>query len=388
MKRVVKSMIFAVILFIFNCSSDNSPEHYKYSIPLPAEDGWEVGDADEAGLSTDVLSEMMDYINIKEGDNIHSILLFKDGKLVFEEYFEGYLYSGNPPGSNGDYIQYDSETDHFLASVSKTVTSVIFGIAVKEGFITNIDEKIINIFPQYSDILTGEKADITIRHLLTMSSGLAWDETSSPYGDPTNDVTQLFTSDDPVKYILSRTLLTTPGESFLYNSGGTNVLGAIIGKYTGMSLLDFGNIYLFDPIDVKGGMWQKMGGDLFFASGGLFLRPRELAKLGFMFINGGYWKEKQLVTDEWILDSTSEHILTNGRTLRMAHAYGYQWWMMDFHANNITYPCFFAAGWGDQYMFIFPDQNLIVVFNGGNYLMSGTISQFDLVEDYILKAGL
>jgi CubicO group peptidase (beta-lactamase class C family) len=186
MKRAAKFMIFTVILFVFVCCSKNNQDPYQYSIPLLADDGWEVGDADEAGLKTEVLKEMMDYIRQRKGDNIHSILLFKDGKLVFEEYFEGYLYSSNPPGSNGDYIQYDRETDHFLASVSKTVTSVIFGIAVKEGF---------------------------------------------------------------------------------------------------------------------------------------------------MFINGGYWKDKQLVTDDWIDDSTDEHILTNGRTLPMAHAYGYQWWIMDFHAS-------------------------------------------------------
>ncbi|MEZ4997477.1 MAG: serine hydrolase domain-containing protein [Bacteroidales bacterium] len=142
---------------------------------------------------------MMDYINGREGHNIHSVLVVRGGKLVFEEYFAGYLYSSDPPGSNGDYLQYDRETDHFLASVSKTVTSVIFGAAVKEGFITDLDEKIIDIFPQYSDILTGKKADITVRHLLTMSSGLAWDESTTSYGDPANDVTKLFTSTDPIR---------------------------------------------------------------------------------------------------------------------------------------------------------------------------------------------
>lgn len=356
-------------------------------MPELADDGWSVGDADEAGLKTAILTDMMNYIRDTEGHNIHSILVFKDGKLVFEEYFEGYLYSSNPPGSDGDYILYDRETDHYLASVSKTVTSVIFGIAVKEGFITDLDEKIIDIFPEYSDILTGEKADITVRHLLTMSSGLAWDESSTPYGDPSNDVTRLFLSDDPLREILSNTLLTTPGQTFLYNSGGTNVLGAIIEKYAGMSLLDFGNIYLFDPLNVSGGVWQRMGGGLFFASGGVFLRPRELAKIGYIFINGGYWKDTQIVSKEWIEDSVTEHILTYGRTLPAAHGYGYQWWIMDFRANNKTYPCYFAAGWGDQYMFIFPGEGMIVVFNGGNYQRSGSISQFDLVEDYILPAG-
>lgn len=370
---------------LFSCTR-NDPDAYHYNMPVSTSDGWSVGDAEKNGLSIAVLSDMMDYLRNSDGHNIHSILLFRNGTLVFEEYFAGYLYSGDPPGSDGDFIQYDRETDHFLASVSKTITSVIFGIAVTEGFITDLDEKIIDIFPQYSDILTGEKADITVRHLLTMSSGLAWDESSTPYGDPSNDVTKLFTSADPLREVLSNTLLTTPGQVFLYNSGGTNVLGAIIEKYTAMSLLDFGNNYLFDPLNVSGGLWQKMGGDLYFASGGVFLRPRELAKIGYLFINDGYWKDKQLVSKDWIDDSTTGHILTQGRTIPAARAYGYQWWIIDFHANSKTYPCFMAAGWGGQYMLVFPDQEMIVVFNGGNYLRSGSVSPFDLVEDYILRA--
>jgi CubicO group peptidase (beta-lactamase class C family) len=386
MERALKLVIFSVVLAALAGCGGKHPDPYRYGVPELAADGWSVGDADEAGMRTEILSDMMDYVMDTEGHNIHSILIFRDDKLVFEEYFEGYLYSSNPPGSNGDYITYDRETDHYLASVSKTVTSVIFGIAVKEGFITDLDEKVVDIFPQYSDVLTGEKADITVRHLLTMSSGLSWDESTTPYGDPSNDVTRLFLSDDPLKEILSNTLLTPPGQTFLYNSGGTNVLGAIIEKYTGMSLLEFGNRYLFDPLNVSGGIWQRMGGGLYFASGGVFLRPRELAKIGFLFINDGYWKEKQIVSEEWIDDSATGHILTLGRTLPSAHAYGYQWWIMDFHAGNKTWPCFFAAGWGDQYMFIFPGQEMIVVFNGGNYLRSGSVFPFDLVEDYILRA--
>ncbi|MEZ5020157.1 MAG: serine hydrolase [Bacteroidales bacterium] len=386
MKRVLLSVITVILLpVLFYCSRDDQGE-YSYTAPEPAGDGWSTGDAGENGLSVTVLSEMMDYINGREGHNIHSVLVVRGGKLVFEEYFAGYLYSSDPPGSNGDYLQYDRETDHFLASVSKTVTSVIFGAAVKEGFITDLDEKIIDIFPQYSDILTGKKADITVRHLLTMSSGLAWDESTTSYGDPANDVTKLFTSTDPIRGILSNVLLTTPGQSFLYNSGGTNILGAVIEKYTGMSLLSFGNTYLFDPLEVSGGLWQKMGGGLFFASGGVFLRPRELAKIGFLFINDGWWNGSHVVTKDWIDDSVTEHISTMGKTIGKAHAYGYQWWLIDFHSNNRTYDCYMAAGWGGQYMLVFPGMEMIIIFTGGNYMSSGSVSPFDLVEDYILRA--
>jgi CubicO group peptidase (beta-lactamase class C family) len=311
--------------------------------------------------------------------------MFKDEKLVFEEYFEGYLYSSDPPGSNGDYIQYNRETDHYLASVSKTITSVIFGAAIKEGFIENINSKVVNFFPEYEHILTDAKADITLQNLLTMSSGLSWDESSSSYEDPSNDVVQLFHSEDPIEYILSLPLIDPPGTQFLYNSGNTNVLGAVIEKCTGKSLLDFANEYLFIPLNVEGGVWQRLPGGYFFASGGLFLRPRELGKIGQLFLNNGYWGDHQVISKEWIAESVYEHINTQGRTLPQADSYGYQWWIMDFHANNRTYSSFLAAGWGDQYMFVFPEEEMIIVFNCGNFLSFGGISPFSLVENYILE---
>ncbi len=126
--------ILVVVLFIANesCKKDK-PDPYVYSVPELADEGWGIASAEDAGLSTDVLSEMMNLVGRSDGHNIHNILIFVDSLLVFEEYFEGYLYSSDPPGSNGDYIQYDRETDHFLASVSKTVTSAVFGVAVRMG---------------------------------------------------------------------------------------------------------------------------------------------------------------------------------------------------------------------------------------------------------------
>ena len=378
-------LLFSLLILSSGCKKERISE-YEYHIPEAAGDGWEVISSDEAGISSVTLSKMMDRINATSGHNIHNILIFKNGKLVFEEYFEGYLYSGNPPGSNGDFIQYDRETDHFLASVSKTITSVLFGVALKEGFIDNVNDKIIDIYPEYKDILTDAKAEITIKQLLTMSSGLAWDESSTSYEDPANDVRALFDSDDPLAYVLSRPLLYPPGTQFLYNSGGTNVLGAIIQKYSGKSLLDFGNEYLFNPLNIEGGIWQRLSPDYYFASGGLFLRPRELAKIGYLFLNNGYWGEKQIITSDWISESVQKHIITQGRILPLAHGYGYQWWLVDFQANGHTYNSFLAAGWGDQYLFIFPVEELMIVFNGGNYWTAGSISPFSLVANYILVA--
>ncbi len=138
--------------------------------------------------------------------------------------------------------------------------------------------------PEYEHILVGEKADITLEHLLCMSSGLHWDEWSTSYEDPANDVVALFHEDDPIEYILSKPMTNSPGDEFHYNSGGTNVLGAVIEKETGMSLLDFANEYLFEPLNIQGGLWEQMAGGYYFASGGIYLRPRELTKIGYLFL--------------------------------------------------------------------------------------------------------
>ncbi|MFC2098474.1 serine hydrolase domain-containing protein [Bacteroidota bacterium] len=380
MKRFL--ILLVSILITVSCNKEEGSV-YHYEVPAKTNDGWEVCSSDEAGLNSAQLIEMTDYIEATKDHKIHGIVIIKNGKLVFEKYFEGYLYSNNPPGSNGDFIQYNMETDHYLASVSKSVTSVIFGAAVKAGYIESVDDLLIDILPKYKNILIGDKAKITIKHLLTMSSGLHWDEWSSSYEDPTNDVVALFNEEDPIEYTLSKYMINSSGVEFLYNSGGTNVLGAVIEEKTGMSLLDFGNEYLFDPLNVQGGLWERMAGGYFFASGGIYLRPRELSKIGFLFLNDGYWNDLKIITKEWIRESTLEYIQPN-MLIPQAHAYGYQWWIMDSQANNQSYECFFAAGWGDQYMFIFPDQDMIITINCGNFTSSGNISIFTLIENYIL----
>lgn len=379
------SLLLVIVFLLLSGCKDEPGSDYRYKIPESDTDGWEVASVEDEGLSQDALNDMMTYLASFTGHNIHSILIIRNNKLIFEEYFEGYLYSNSPPGSNGDFIQYDRNTDHYLASVSKSITSVIFGAAVKEGYITKVDTLLRDVLPEYQDILIDEKAGISLEHLLTMSSGLHWDEWSRSFEDPENDVVALFYEEDPIEYILSKHMINDPGEEFLYNSGGTNVLGVVIERTTGMGLLEFGNQYLFGPLNVQGGIWERMGGGYMFASGGIYLRPRELAKIGSLFLNDGYWGTEQVITADWIAASSAEYIETDD-LIPQAHAYGYQWWMMDFQANERTYNCFFAAGWGDQYMFIFPDLDMMVVVNSGNFLSYGGVSVFGLMEDFILHS--
>jgi hypothetical protein len=127
----LRALLLLVLFLLLQCCKEDTENVYSYRTPEASSDGWEVASAGDHGLKSSSLVNMMDYLLSSPGHQIHSILIIKDNKLVFEEYFEGYLYATNPPGSNGDYIQYDRETDHYLASVSKSITSVIFGSSNK-----------------------------------------------------------------------------------------------------------------------------------------------------------------------------------------------------------------------------------------------------------------
>lgn len=380
-----KIACFACFLIILLAACDRGENYdYDYSPPPALDDGLETAALESVGMKAGPLREMMDRINGTELHRIHDILVLKDGKLVFEEYFQGCALDMGAPGRDGPLMQYARETDHFMASISKSVTSVIVGSAVQHGLLPDLDRKVLDYYPEYADILVGEKAAITLKHLLTMTSGLAFDENTYPYGDARNDVTRLFSEADPIRFVLAKPLTSMPGERFFYNSGTVNVLAAIVARAAGMKFLDFANARLFDVLHVEGGRWQAFPGGGIFASGGLFIRARELAKIGLLFLDDGVWQGAQVVSPAWIASSQQEHIATTG--FFFAHAYGYLWWIRNFMARGRSHRCFFAAGWGDQYMFIIPDLDMVMVFNCGNYAVNAVISPFDLVEDYILTA--
>jgi len=384
MKNIVYILVATFFFLSLGCEEETFSPDYQYTTPHQLLDGWEVASLDDVSLNKQTIAEMMDLINSTTGHNIHNVLIIKDGKLVLDEYFDGYAYNSSAPNSNGEYITYNSSIDHFMASITKSVTSTLVGIAIYKGFINSVDDKIIDYFPEYADILVGEKANLTIKHLLTMTSGLPFDENTYPYGDPRNELTQLINAEDPVQFVLSKDLTTTPGSTFFYNSGTTNVLGALMERATGMALINFSNDYLFTPLNWEGGIWEAFSSGLLFASGGIHAKPREMLKMGYLFLNNGKWKSNQIISPDWVNQAQQVYISTP--SWPNSDSYGYQWWIKDFNISGNTYNCFYAAGWGDQYMYVFPNENMIVEFNCGNFSNSAIISPFDLVNDYILKA--
>ncbi len=381
------TILVLITMFIFShCKKDAVSEIvYQYSVPVKYEDDIETASLESVNMNKDNICAMIDYINSVEQNNIHNILIFRNNKLVFEQYFQGNALNFNIADLNGEQMEYNRETDHFIASISKSVTSVIVGVAINMGYISDLNKKIIDYFPEYADILIDGKENITVENLLTMRCGLEFDENTFLYNDPRSDTYQMINSQDPLRYVLSKPLITTPGTEFHYNTGTTNILAAIIAKETGETFFNWANANFFDAMNIEGGKWSMMANGVPLASGGLYLRARELSKIGLMFLNDGMWLGKQFIAANWIEKSVHEHVSV-GNSFFENTSYGYQWWISNLTVNKKACKCYFGAGWGDQFLFVIPELELVVEFNSGNFAGAGKISPLNLLYDYILKA--
>ncbi len=367
MKRPYTYIIFILVIILSSCEK-NKNAIYRYSPPENIGDGIEVSTLSEEGLDERKFIEMMEEVIAEPSNRIHSILVLKNNKLVFEEYFEGYALSNDPFGSDAEWMTYNRETDHYLASISKSITSILVGIAIDKAYINSESDKIVNYLPDYSDILTGDKAEITIEHMLTMTSGFPWDESTYPIGHELNDHTYLFNADDPIRWVLERPLEYAPGERWKYNSGTTNVLAAIVEESSGFTFEEFLDSKLFGPLGIENEDYLLImfSNGRTFASGGFYMSARELSKIGLLYLNEGVWNGNRIVSAEWVEKSHDGHVIFTG-TYPFIDSYGYQWWRNTFEVQDKEYFTYFGLGWGEQVLFIFPDEDLIIQFYCGYF---------------------
>jgi len=340
---------------------------YKYKLPQQTDDGWETASLESVGMDKSFFMTMMNELDEISEHRIHSIVIIKDGKLVFEEYFPGDKFNlARFTGETG----FDMNDSHDLCSATKSFTSALFGIAVDKRLIQSTDQKVFDFFPEYSNLLTDDpdKSNITLQHLLTMTSGIQWDDETYSYFDSRNDMYQLFNSSDPIRYILSRDLIEIPGTFYAYRNCNTNLLGEIVRKASLQRLDDFAEEYLFSKLGITNYEWQMLPNDVVFCSGDLRLRPRDMAKFGYLFLNSGIWNNERIISQEWINISTQKHIDPNNFTANFSWAdgYGYQWWVWE-DIYGVDYHAYFASGWGGQWIIVCPSMNTVVVATGGNY---------------------
>ncbi len=377
--------LLGLLLLVTACDSQTNPSG-EYRRPPETGDGWATASPADVGVDESVLVDLLDLINRTDNHLIHSLLIVRDQKLVFEEYWSG---TDLRPEDLGEVERdFDRNMLHYVASVSKSLTSALCGVAIEHGFIESIDDSLFSFFPRRDHLLNDDNRGITLRHLLSFTSGYDWNEFEYAFGDPRDSHYQMFNTIDPLGYLLGRTVNTTPGDVFLYNSGDTNLLGEIIRKTSlSATLVDFAQEHLFEPLGIDDYSWIRfaMAPELTFASGGASLRPRDMAKLGALYLNDGVWNGTRILSSDWVRSSTTISIPLAG-DYGSLYGYGFNWWLGRFtHRGNFV-DYYRAAGWGGQDVYVVADLNLVVVFTAGGYYASRPLSASGMMEDYILPA--
>jgi CubicO group peptidase (beta-lactamase class C family) len=262
----------------------------------------------------------------------------------------------------------------------------LIGIAIAQGFIESVDQPLASLLPEYADLIHSNpaKENLTLRHILTMSSGLEWDEETYPYSDSRNDANRMKHEADGVRFVLERPIVHEPGTHFQYARANSMLLSAIIKSRTGMNADIFAAKYLFKPLGIKDTRWERYTNGLTDTDGGLSLRPRDMAKIGLLFLDGGRWHGEQLIPQAWTEESTRGHLpAIAGAT------YGYHWWRTDTPVKADSVETFLASGYGGQKINVYPALNAVIIFtNDWSDGDDNEIRNLTLASNYILPAIL
>jgi CubicO group peptidase (beta-lactamase class C family) len=275
------------------------------------------------------------FLNAEQLPNLKSLIVYKDNSIIKEKYFH-----------NGA-----ADIEHDVRSVTKSVMSTLIGIAIDNGFIQSEDQTIDVFLEPLVGNLDSAKSKIRIRDLLSMSSGFYSNELAS-----SSEYNNWISAPNQLLYTLSQPLVSQPGQTFYYNSGASHLLSIILTQATGMSSYNFAKQYLFQPLGISEHNWSTDKQGLNNGAAGLRLTPKDMLKIGILYLNGGIYNNTQVVPRSWITKATTAKI-TTGTVIPFASDYGYLWWNGRAHSRNY----YFANGWGGQFIVVVPEHSLIVV---------------------------
>jgi CubicO group peptidase (beta-lactamase class C family) len=374
-------------------------------VPVKLEDGWRVATAQDVGLDACLLDSMTSAIQRQEEFvNVHAVLIVKGDRLVYEEYFAGEDRRWQGEGIESVSLSFGPDTLHDIRSAGKSVTSALVGIAVNSGAIESLDQSLLSFFPEHSDLATPEMRRVTLRHALTMSDGLDWNEGQVPYTDPTNDYERMGASTEPVRFLLDRPVAREPGSRWSYNSGMPVLLGLTVSRATGRPFGAYARDVLFEPLGITNVEWDGPpawsdirelewdGGQPWARvaqpAGSLWMRPRDLAKFGSLYLNGGRWNGRQVLPAEWVEESTRWHIATRDSVSEYGeHGYGYLWPHDRFRTSGGELEVHTALGNGEQRIFVVPALDLVVVHLAGRYNEDANWMSERLLLNHIVPAA-
>ncbi len=288
-------------------------------------DGWFRSAPAHQGLDNRAVREMLNRVRSQaDFRTVRGVVIVRHGTLVAEAYFGGYT----------------NETLKNVHSVSKSVTSLAVGIALDRDLLPGVNTPLADLLPHYTHRLTDPPRNrITLRHALTMTAGLAWDETAGAF----------WNNADSVDYVLTRDVAAQPGAGFLYSSGLSHVIAEVNNRASGVNHLDFVRKHLFAPLGITTATWDRDLSGRHWGGTGLRIRPRDMAKIGQLALQKGLWEGRRLVSREWIAEST------RAQTAGIAGApnYGYQWWIRPGGR-------YLAHGYNGQYIGVDPEADIVI----------------------------
>lgn len=323
--------------------------------------------SDDIQFAAGITARLDRAIADKQVWNLHGLIVLRDQRVVIERYFEG-PDQARGIGKIGN-VAFTPTTLHDLRSCSKSIVALLYGIALQQGKVPAPETPLHQAFPEYADIADKADARLTVHHVLTMTMGIDWDESSLPYADLRNSETAMDAAPERYRYILERPIIDAPGAHWRYCGGATALLARLIAKGTGMTLHDFARKNLFDPLGLGPTEWAGGADGEPFAASGARMAVRDLAKIGLLMLSGGAADGRQIVPADWITRCTT--IQVSADELRR---YGYQWWLLDVAfgqprgwAAGRLERMWMAQGEGGQRLFIIPALNLIIAITAGNY---------------------
>ncbi len=343
---------------------------------------WPVSKPESEGMLADSLIAFdADITNGKYG-YIDEMIITRNGKLIYRKSWKhdyDRIYGDNskvssvlnPLDPGGPYNYYNPWWHpfyrrgelHSLQSVTKTITSVVIGIAVSKKEFPELSQSVLSFFDTTKvKNIDARKRKMTIQHLLTMTAGFDWNEGTVSYTDPSNDCGIMEAGFDWVQYAIDEPMASEPGETFAYNSGATQILSYIFRKATGKDIEEYAAQNLFSPLGIKDFYWKRTPTGLADTEGGLYLKPGDLAKVFYLWLQQGNWNGKQLVTPEWVKNSVTPFI-----ELGTGVKYGYKWWLHQYGSGTAQW-AWCGSGFGGQFPVIIPEYNIVAVFNGWNIL--------------------
>tara|TARA_R110000850_G_scaffold80862_1_gene173469 strand:+ start:7777 stop:8874 length:1098 start_codon:yes stop_codon:yes gene_type:complete len=351
------TLISTILVFAFS----DAQSTYTYTQPQESNDGWETASLKEQGVDTARVYHLFSQMH-QGGNKVHSVLLVKDNKLIIEEYFNGQK----------------ANEQHDLRSATKSIISLLVGIALDKGYINSLDDPITTYLktPIPEKNLHPKKDSISLRHLLTMATGLDcndWDPKSAGQED------RVYRKKDWIQYTLDLPLINEPGTVSQYCTMGVILMAEIISRASGMPIDAFAAKYLFEPLSITNVSWGHTSSKEVIASGKrLYMTSRDMAKIGQLLLNKGMWEDKQIVSSEWIKESTTTQTSITGRE------YGYLWWNIPLGREGQRVGTKVASGNGGQYIMVVPELDMVAVFTGGAYNSQEDKLGFAIMTDIFL----